>query len=132
MQKAGEVPQSQTKQPKVVPSGRLELTIKINELPTTRTVKNGWQEFEVDCDGTIFTITVKPKVWKKLTTADDTYPMWVAAIGGKLGAKTNKGFVLDTPGIQVYEKKPKAPQEAPASQPQEAPASQPQEAPASN
>lgn len=124
IQKAGEVPQSKTKRPTVVPSGKLELTIKINELPTPRAVKNGWQEFNVDCDGTIFTITVKPKVWKKLTTADETYPMWVAAIGGKLGAKTNKGFILDTPAIQVYEKKARAPQEAPASQSQEVPASE--------
>ncbi|NEQ86862.1 MAG: hypothetical protein F6K26_44500, partial [Moorea sp. SIO2I5] len=49
-------------------NGKLELIIKINELPTVKTVKNGWQEFNVDCDGTIFTIKIKPKVWKKITT----------------------------------------------------------------
>lgn len=107
IRKASEIAETQTKPNKVVPSGKLELAIKINEMPTPRTVKNGWQEFEVDCDGMIFTATVKPKVWKKLTTAEETYPMWVAAITGKLGVKTKKGFVLENPAIQVFEKKPK-------------------------
>ncbi|OLT62858.1 hypothetical protein [Moorena bouillonii] len=90
-------------------NGKMELNIKINELPTVKTVKNGWQEFNVDCDGTIFTIKVKPKVWKKITTANEMYSMWVAVITGKLGAKINKGFRVEQPGIQVFEKKPKAP-----------------------
>ena len=46
--------------------GKLELTIKINELPEVKTVENGWQQFEIDCDGRIISVTVKPKVWKKL------------------------------------------------------------------
>ena len=90
-------------------TGKMELIIKIHELPTVKTVKNGWQEFNVDCDGTIFTIKVKPKVWKKITTANEMYSMWVAVITGKLGAKINKGFRVEQPGIQVFEKKPKAP-----------------------
>ncbi|AOX03794.1 hypothetical protein BJP34_34070 [Moorena producens PAL-8-15-08-1] len=90
-------------------TGKMELNIKINELPIAKTVKNGWQEFNVDCDGTMFTIKVKPKVWKKITTANEMYSMWVAVITGKLGAKINKGFRVEQPGIQVFEKKPKAP-----------------------
>ena len=90
-------------------SGRLELTIKINELPTPRTVKDGWQEFDVDCEGTIFTMTVKPKNWNKFATAAAGYPMWVAAIAGKLGPKTPKGFVLESPAIQIFERKHKEP-----------------------
>ncbi|WP_287312952.1 hypothetical protein [Moorena sp. SIO1G6] len=106
--KADEI--SQIKKPKNgIVSGKMEITIKINELPTAKTVKNGWQEFSVDCDGTIFTIKVKPKVWKKITTANQMYSMWVAVITGKLGAKINKGFRVEQPGIQVFEKKPKAP-----------------------
>jgi hypothetical protein len=94
---------------KTLPSGRLELTIKISELPTPRTVENGWQQFEVDCEGTIFTITVKPKNWNKLANAAATFPIWVAAIAGKLGNKTPKGFILLEPSIQIFEKKPKEP-----------------------
>ncbi|WP_293085213.1 hypothetical protein [Moorena sp. SIO3H5] len=106
--KADEI--SQIKKTKTgIINGKMELNIKINELPIAKTVKNGWQEFNVDCDGTIFTIKVKPKVWKKITTANEMYSMWVAVITGKLGAKINKGFRVEQPGIQVFEKKPKAP-----------------------
>ncbi|MFB8792252.1 MAG: hypothetical protein U7123_26240 [Potamolinea sp.] len=94
---------------KTIASGRLELTIKISELPTPRTVENGWQQFEVDCEGTVFTITVKPKNWNKFATAAASCPMWVAAIGGKLGNRTPKGFLLLEPSIQIFEKKPKEP-----------------------
>lgn len=88
-------------------TGKLELTIKINELPEAQTVENNWQQFEIDCDGRIITVTVKPKMWKKLTDAASNYPQWVAAISGKLGQQTEHGFVLDEPNIQVFERKPK-------------------------
>ncbi len=65
-------------------TGRLELTIKISQMPEAQTVENGWQRFEVDCDGRIVTITVKPKVWKKLTDSAATYPQWVAAIRSRV------------------------------------------------
>ena len=71
-----------------------------------------WKQFIVDCDGRIFTITVKPKMFKKLEEAQANFPMWVAAIAGKLGEATPDGFVLADPAIQVFEKKPKDPQEA--------------------
>ena len=31
-------------------TGKLELTIKISELPNAATVENGWKSFEIDCD----------------------------------------------------------------------------------
>jgi len=89
-------------------SGKLELTIKINELPiVAATDKSGWITFEIDCEGKIFTMTVKPKVFKKLQDAQVSFPMWVAAIAGKLGEPTENGFILDEPSIQIFEKKPK-------------------------
>jgi hypothetical protein len=90
-------------------SGRLELTIKINELPEATTVENGWQAFEVDCDGKIFSIKVKPKVWRKLEEAQASFPLWVAAIAGKMGPPTANGFVLSDANIQVFERKLKEP-----------------------
>ncbi len=89
--------------------GKLEVTIKINSIPNPRTVENNWQQFELDCDGQIVSVTVKPKVWKKLLDAQANYPMWVAAIAGKIGERTSTGFILNEPNIQVFERKPKEP-----------------------
>ncbi|WP_341531449.1 fertility inhibition FinO-like protein (plasmid) [Nostoc sp. UHCC 0302] len=89
-------------------AGKLEITVKINELPQSNTVENGWQQFEIDCDGRIISITVKPKIYKKLTDAASNYPQWVVANAGKLGQQTENGFVLEEPSIQVFERKPKA------------------------
>jgi len=95
--------------------GKLEITIKISEFPAdVQTIENNWKSFDLDCDGTIFT---KPKVFKKLEQAQENYPMWVGACSsavpggsaGKLGEATEKGFILDQPSVQVFEKKPKEP-----------------------
>jgi hypothetical protein len=97
-------------------AGKLEVAIKINELPQSNIVENGWQQFEIDCDGRIITIIVKPKIYKKLTDAASNYPQGVAAMSndkprsvyaGKLGQQTENGFVLEEPNIQVFERKPK-------------------------
>ena len=88
--------------------GKLELTIKISELPVDVSVdKNGWKSFDLDCDGQIFSVTIQVKVFKKLEDAQANYPQWVAAIAGKMGEAIETGFVLLEPNIQVFEKKPK-------------------------
>lgn len=90
-------------------SGKLEITIKINSFPDEiRTTQNGGKSFEVDCDGQMVSITVKPKMFKKLEDAQVNWPLWVAAIGGKLGARTANGFILEQPTIQTFERKPKS------------------------
>ncbi len=83
-------------------SGKLELTIKLNTLPKVQEV-DGQCHFQVDCDGQVFQISVKPKQWNKLDKAQTTYKSWIAAIAGKLGAVTADGFVLLEPNIQVFE-----------------------------
>ncbi len=88
--------------------GKLEATIKINELPTSEVVENGWLHFNIDCDGRQASVTVKPKVWKKLTTAAEQYADWVAAVSGRIGELTPDGFILESPSIQAFERKPKA------------------------
>jgi hypothetical protein len=91
-------------------AGKLELTIKINEFPVNvETDKNGWKSFHIDCDGQLISINVKPKVFKKLEDAQANFPMWVAAIAGKMGEATEQGFILLEPAIQVFERKPKEP-----------------------
>lgn len=93
--------------------GKMELTIKINEFPAdVKTVENGWKHFDVDTGDRIVAIAVKPKGFKKLEQAQETYPQWVAAIAGQMGEMTDKGFVLKEANIQVFEKKPKEPKEA--------------------
>src|SRR5262245_60991329 len=93
----------------VVP-GKLELTIKMNVLPTDVSIdKNGWKSFVVDCDGHTVQIAMKPKVFAKLTDAAANWPQWVAAIAGSMGPRTETGFVLLEPNVQVFERKPKEP-----------------------
>lgn len=87
--------------------GKLEVTIKISELPTSEAVENGWLRFTVDCEGREVVATVKPKVWKKLTTANEQYESWVAAVTGRMGELTPDGFILESPSIQAFERKPK-------------------------
>ena len=82
-------------------SGKLELTIKINSLPQVQQV-NGQCHFKINCDGQVFQVSLKPKMWAKLETASTSYDQWVAAIAGKLGAATADGFVLEEPNIQVF------------------------------
>lgn len=95
-------------------SGRMEISIKINEMPKeVKTVKDGWKEFSIDVGGgREVSLTVRPKIFKKLEEAQQLYPQWVAAISGKMGQVTQKGFLLEEASIQVFEKKPKATEES--------------------
>lgn len=118
-----EVVPTARKEPDIIPNkseeeelmaiaARMEVTLKINEFPDeVKTVENGWKQFELDCDGRIVTVKVLPKMFRKLEEARDNYPMWVAAISGKMGANTKQGFILEQPSIQAFERKPKPPKE---------------------
>ena len=97
----------------MITAGKLELTIKISEFPgDVQTVENGWKSFLIDCDGRVVSITVKPKMFKKLEDAKANYPLWTAAIAGKMGTLGKEGFILLEPNIQVFERKPKEPKPA--------------------
>ena len=86
--------------------GKLEVTIKIHEVPTDVTTKsNGWKEFILDCGGRPVVITVRPRMWLRLEEASATYPLWVASITGQMGQAHGKGFVLTEPALQVFERK---------------------------
>lgn len=99
--------------------GKLELTIKIHEIPTDVTTKsNGWKEFTLDCDGRPVQITVRPRMWMRLEEARATYPLWVASITGQMGQSHGKGFVLNEPALQVFERKARV-VEPPATPPDE-------------
>lgn len=89
-------------------TGKIDITVKISEFPTdVQTIENGWKSFEIDCDGRIVSIAVKPKMFKKLEEAQANFPLWTAAIAGKMGAIGESGFILEEAAIQVFERKPK-------------------------
>jgi hypothetical protein len=89
-------------------AGKLEVTIKINELPVDVTTdKNGWKRFRLDCGGRMVDIALRPRMWTKLEEAKANYPMWVAAITGLMGPSQGQGFALQEPALQVFERKPR-------------------------
>lgn len=88
--------------------GKLEVTIKINQLPEAKPASAQTMLFAVQAEGKTVVVEVKNKVWNTLKTAEEKYPQWVAAITGKMGAGIEGGFRLDGPAVQVFEKKPKA------------------------
>lgn len=88
--------------------GKLEVTLKVTEVPSdAATEANGWKSFVVIAEAVEVSVTVRPKVFAKLAEAPRTYESWVAAITGKMGRRTEKGFVLDDAAVQVFEKKVK-------------------------
>ena len=87
--------------------GKLEVTIKINQLPEAKPASAQTMLFAVQADGKTVVVEVKNKVWNNLKAANEKYPQWVAAMTGKIGAGIEGGFRLDSPAVQVFEKKPK-------------------------
>jgi len=103
-------------------SGKLEVTIKINTLPSDVTTnKNGWKLFRIDCgNGRMVDVALRPRMWIKLEEASKAWPMWVAAITGQMGASQGQGFALVEPALQVFERKAR-PEAAAAPAPPDAP-----------
>ncbi|MEA3642262.1 MAG: ProQ/FINO family protein [Lamprobacter sp.] len=93
----------------IVP-GRLELTLKFNQLPKAVQIKDG-MKIGIQTDNALVVATLRPKAWKKLTKANTDWSQWVAALSGTLGAQvpTDQGLaiILQEPNLQVFEKKPK-------------------------
>ena len=88
--------------------GKLEVTIKINTLPTEVTTdKNGWKRFNLDCGGRTVSVALRPRMWTKLEDAAKQWPLWLAAITGQMGQSQGQGFILVEPALQVFERKPR-------------------------
>lgn len=98
-------------------SGKLEVTIKINQLPTeVETTKNGWKEFTVSVGSRKAVIALRPRLWTRIESASQTFPHWIAVLTGQMGDDVAKGcFRLVEPNVQVFEYTPKAPPAAAAS-----------------
>ena len=87
--------------------GKLEITIKISEPPEAVEVTNGHKMFVLKCDAYEVSVTLRPKHFNKMVKDMEQFPLWVAAVRGCLGERTEHGFVLDNPSVQVFERKPK-------------------------
>ena len=93
--------------------GKLDVTLKINQLPQAKPATAQTVLFAVQAEGQTVVVELKNKMWNSLKTAAETYPQWVAAITGKMGEAVEGGFRLVNPAVQVFEKKPKPDAAAP-------------------
>ena len=104
---------------------KLEVTLKFTTLPNAKPAGQGKMAFALKTpDGQFVAVVLNNKTWNKLVKASQEWPSWIAAVSGTIGERTEKGFTLASPGLQVFERKPKVPAEA-ASPPAEAPAAAP-------
>lgn len=88
--------------------GKLDVTLKINELPTVKPTSAQTVAFAVRADQRTVLVELKNKAWNNLKNTADGYPQWVASITGKIGAEIEGGFRLENPAVQIFEKKAKA------------------------
>ena len=89
---------------------KLEVTLKFTTLPNAKPAGPGKMAFALKTpDGQCVTAEVSSKVWNKLVKTAEDWPAWTAALAGTMGPRTEKGFTLENPGLQVFERKPKAP-----------------------
>jgi len=87
---------------------KLEITLKFSTLPNAKPAGSGKMAFALKTpDGQFVTVEVNNKTWNKLVKAAEEWPSWVAALSGTMGPRTEKGFALAGPGLQVFEKKAK-------------------------
>ena len=91
--------------------GRLELTVKFSELPRPLPVQGGMKIGIQTGEGIVVAI-LPPKAWKKLEKAATDWPGWVCALTGKMGKAEGGTVTLESPALQVFEKKAK-PEAAP-------------------
>jgi hypothetical protein len=83
---------------------KVELSLKFNQVPSVRSLAAGLVAFDLEVDnGTVFTVDIKAKSWKKVKDSMAEFPQWVARVSGKLGKKTESGFKLEGARVQVFE-----------------------------
>ena len=102
--------------------GKLDVTLKINQLPQAKPASAQTMLFAVHADGQTVVVELKNKAWNTLKTAAENYPQWVATITGPMGEAIEGGFRLVNPAVQVFEKQPKPDAAAPPAPAPPAPA----------
>ncbi len=89
---------------------KAQVMCKLNQVPKHRELPDKRIEFFLADGDRVFTVKMKPKMFKKLT--DHGFTEWVASIAGDLGPATETGFELENASLQVFEKKAKVETEA--------------------
>jgi hypothetical protein len=92
---------------------KMDIVLKFTEMPKAR-FGAGVVSFALEVDDRKVLVEVKTKSWRKLETAVAEWPSWIATIQGQMGPEIEGGFQLVNAGLQVFERKPKAPKEEPA------------------
>ena len=81
-------------------------------LPQANPAPNKKVEVNItDQNGVNFSVLLNAKSWRKAESNAQAFAGWVGAISGKLGQASDGGFTIEGAGIQLFEKKPKAPKE---------------------
>jgi hypothetical protein len=103
-------------------SARMEVTLKFNELPQAKETPKG-AAFALKTEDKTVVVMLPPKAWKKLKQAAVDWPLWMAALSGKIGAPlpAGDGFYLENPALVVFEKKAKPAVDVPAPEAKPAP-----------
>ncbi|NVZ11567.1 ProQ/FinO family protein [Allochromatium humboldtianum] len=91
-------------------SGRLELTVKFSEIPDPLPVTGG-VKIGLPTQDALVVATLSSKSWKKITKAQGEWSEWRAVLTGQLGTKAVANdqalLVLENPGLQVFESRPR-------------------------
>lgn len=89
-----------------------EITIKFSGgFPQASPAPNKKVEVNItDQNGVNFSVLLNAKSWRKAEANSQAFADWVGAISGKLG-QSEKGFIIEGAGIQLFEKKAKPPKE---------------------
>ena len=89
-------------------TGKIDISLKFSELPNkVIDVSPNNKQFFLNADNVEVSVTLDSKLFQRLEHAHKSFPSWVALLEGKMGQATEKGFILDEPKLQVFEKKPK-------------------------
>ena len=91
-----------------------DVTLKFNRMPVRGDVchKTAVVILETQ-DGQQAQFAMKGKSWRKFKRAvweirsANSEAQWLASAGGRLVRRTNKGFILEGVGVQVFERKPR-------------------------
>jgi hypothetical protein len=94
---------------------RLELTIRLDELPTeTKDEPGGGASFVVGTEpGPRFAVKLNKKTFTRMKMAAEQWPHWLAIIAGKPGKSVGDGvFRLEEIGANIMERKKPEPTQA--------------------
>lgn len=96
---------------------RADVTVKFSEVPVRVQASHKTAVVILETgDGQQVQFAIKGKSWRKFKRtvweirSANPEAQWLASAGGRFVRRTNKGFILEGVGIQVFERKPRPPE----------------------